>query len=142
MYKRQARIHRRTEAEYVKAGYELFVFHERETGAECEVFARTLGEARKKFKAIVARRKFWEKRNKEENLVAMQPFRETRMARLKAMRENAARAGEVDFDDLTFFDITEGVDSIPDLDKNKKKLRGPYNKRKHSDDGSVQLELF
>lgn len=139
----QPRLHQRTEAEYIKAGFELFVFHERETGVECEVFAKTMWEAKRKYKAAVERRRIWTKRNKEENIAALQPFLEKRRARLKAMRENAARAGEVDFDDLTFFDVTEGVDSIPDVDKNAKKLRGPYKKKvQHSDDGSVQLELF
>lgn len=139
----QPRLHQRTEAEYIRAGFELFVFHERETGAECEVYARTVGEAKRKYRAIVERRRVWVRRNRDANLSALRPFLEKRAERLRLMRETAARAGEVDFDDLTFFDITEGVDSVPDIDKNARKLRGPYNKKaQHSDDGSVQLELF
>lgn len=139
----QHRVHIRTEAEYIKAGFELFVFHERETGVECEVFARTLQEAKGKYNKITERRRKWARRNREENHAAMQPFMEKRMARLREMRDKAARAGEIAFDELTFFDITEGVESVPDLDKNKRKQLGPYKKKvKHSDDGSIQLELF
>ncbi len=121
-----------TEDEYIARGYELYVFHERETGAECRVFARSLYDAKCTFRRMVTNRKLWQKKYAEQNAEAMKPFDEKRKARLAKLYSSTP-----DLDNVTFFDIcnVEVETSEPPIH-----IPSRYHKRSQHD-GSVQLEL-
>ena len=123
---RQPRRTYRSDEEYARAGFQLFVFREKATGIECRVFAKSLWRARQRYKEIVANRDKWQAYYRAQNEKAMKPFLEQRRKRMEELN----RVGEREL-----FDASE-VETITPAKKEKRR----YEKKKPSTD--VQLELF
>lgn len=119
-------------------GLEVYIFRERETGAECRVAARSYGEAHKHYKYIRAARDRWQAHYRKVNAEALRPFLENRRRRLEALHERMNSYGKP-FDELSVFEMAgEQVDlREPRKRKNRKLDHTP-----HTHDGSVQLTLF
>lgn len=124
---RQIRSHHMTEEQYVARGYELYVFHERETGVECPIYARSLYDAKCAYRQAVANRKKWERVYAIQNEAAMKPFVEKRNKRLKSVYEPG-------FGELDIFGeaLVKGDGKVH---------RSPYRKRIKRDKSS-QLDAF
>lgn len=104
---KQSRREWKSEEQYALEGFVKFVIHERDTGAECVVYARTASEAKRRYRSIRSLRDQWAMEYERINERAMAPFmrrREERMANLYN-----GKSGE-DFDSMSMFDMLEETD--------------------------------
>ena len=115
-----------TEEQYVAKGYELYVFHERETGVECNIYARSLYDAKRAYRHAVANRKRWTDLYARQNAAALQPFLEKRRQRLQHLYAE--------------FGSTDLFGELPAQTESKAR-RSPYRKRIKRDNSS-QLDAF
>ncbi len=116
-----------TEEQYMAKGYELYVFHERETGVECPVYARSMYEAKCMYLDAVAKRKKWSGIYARQNAEALKPFEERRRKRMQEMYNQ-------DFGLVDLFGETH-------VKSDGKSHRSPYRKRIKRDKSS-QLDAF